>query len=54
MYSENQFFALEVMCRERAAIARKEQEYWQSEAEEWARIKRSCRDEDERLVSRRT
>jgi hypothetical protein len=37
MYSNSQFCALEVMCRERAAVARKEMEYWLKEAEEWMR-----------------
>jgi hypothetical protein len=37
MYSKNQFCALEVMCRQRAAVARKEMEYWLKEAEEWTR-----------------
>jgi hypothetical protein len=54
MYSEYQFSALEVMCRERAAIAKKEQEYWLEEAKEWARIRLSCRNRDEHSVSRRT
>ena len=40
MYSRKQFAALELMCRERAALARKEMEYslaeyWLAEAEEW-------------------
>jgi hypothetical protein len=46
MYSESQFFALEVMCRERAAVATKEaavatkeMEYWLAEAEEWKRLR---------------
>jgi hypothetical protein len=42
MYSERQFFALEVMCRERAARATKEMEYWLTEAEDWARFRQSC------------
>jgi hypothetical protein len=37
MYSKSQFCALEEMCRERAAVARKEMEYWLKEAEEWMR-----------------
>jgi hypothetical protein len=37
MYSKSQLCALEVMCRERAAVARKEMEYWLQEAEEWMR-----------------
>ena len=39
MYSKSQFYALEVMCRERAVIAAKELEYWLAEAEEWARVR---------------
>jgi hypothetical protein len=35
MYSKNQFYALEAMCHQRAAVARKEMEYWLNEAEEW-------------------
>jgi hypothetical protein len=40
MYSRMQFAALELMCRERAALAKKEMEYslaeyWLAEAEEW-------------------
>ncbi len=42
MDSKSQFYALEVMCRERAAVAKKEMEYWQAEAEEWARFRLSC------------
>jgi hypothetical protein len=38
MNSKSQFAALEVMCRERAALARKELEYWEAEAEEWRRL----------------
>jgi hypothetical protein len=29
------------MCRERAALARKEMEYWLAEAEEWRKLKES-------------
>jgi hypothetical protein len=40
MYSKTQFAALELMCRERAALAKKEMEYslaqyWLAEADEW-------------------
>jgi hypothetical protein len=42
MDSKSQFYALEVMCRERAAVAQKEMEYWQDEADEWARFRKSC------------
>jgi hypothetical protein len=38
MYSKSQFYALEVMCRQRAAVARKEMEYWLNEAEEWTQV----------------
>jgi hypothetical protein len=38
MYSNGQFYALEVMCRQRAAFARNEMEYWLNEAEEWAQV----------------
>jgi hypothetical protein len=48
MYSKSQFYALEVMCRERAAVAAKELEYWLAEAEEWARVRN---DGDEPLIS---
>jgi hypothetical protein len=41
MYSKSQFNDLEVMCHERAAVARKEMEYWLAEAEEWARFRLS-------------
>lgn len=39
MNSNCQFYALEVMSRERAAAARKEMEYWLNEAEEWAQLR---------------
>jgi hypothetical protein len=29
------------MCRERAALARRELEYWLAEAEEWRKLKES-------------
>ena len=29
------------MCRERAALARRELEYWLAEAEEWGKLKES-------------
>jgi hypothetical protein len=41
MDSKSQFYALEVMCRERAAVARKEMMYWLAEAEEWAQFRKS-------------
>jgi hypothetical protein len=37
MYSKSQFYALEIICFQRAAVARKEMEYWLNEAEEWTR-----------------
>ena len=44
VYSRTQFAALELMCRERAALAKKEMEYslaeyWLAEAEEWKEFK---------------
>ena len=44
MYSSTEFAALEIMCREQAALARKEMEYslaeyWLAEAEEWSAFK---------------
>ena len=46
MYSKKQFAALEAMCREQAALARKEMEYslmeyWLAEAEEWKQLRQS-------------
>jgi hypothetical protein len=43
MDSKYQFYALEVMSRERAAVARKEMEYWLNEAEEWAQLRKAGR-----------
>ena len=43
MYSKRQFCDLEVMCRQRAAVARKEMEYWLNEAEEWAQLRKASR-----------
>ena len=47
MYSRKQFAALEAMCREQAALARKDMEYslmkyWQAEAEEWKQLRQSA------------
>ena len=39
MYPRNKFATLENMCRERAALAEKEMEYWLSEAEEWKQLR---------------
>jgi len=41
MNSKSRFASLETMCRERSALARKEMEYWTTEAEEWKRLKES-------------
>jgi hypothetical protein len=41
MSSKDQFAALEVMSRERAALAKKEMEYWLAEAEEWKQLRES-------------
>ena len=38
MNSRSQFVALEIMCRERAAVAKREMEYWLAEAQEWKLI----------------
>jgi hypothetical protein len=38
MYSKSQCYALEVMCRQRAAVAREEMECWLNETEEWTRV----------------
>ena len=50
MNSKSQFAALEVMCRERAALARKELEYWEEEAEEWRRLAESPASSAERAL----
>jgi hypothetical protein len=44
MYSTEEFAALEIMCRDRATLAKKEMEfaeaeYWLAEAEEWKLLK---------------
>ena len=46
MYSKKQFAALEAMCREQAALAKKQMdywlmEYWQAEAQEWKQFRES-------------
>ena len=41
MDTKSQFYALEVMCRERAAVARKDMEYWLNEAEEWEQLRKA-------------
>jgi hypothetical protein len=39
MNSQDQFARFEFMCLARAALARKEMEYWLAEAEEWKRLR---------------
>jgi hypothetical protein len=51
MYSKSQFYSLEVMCRERAAAATKEKDYWLAEAEEWAQVRLACNYGSEPLTS---
>jgi hypothetical protein len=41
MDSRKRFFALEIMCRERARLAKADFDYWLAEADEWARYKDS-------------
>ena len=41
MYDRSEFASLEVMCRKRAMLARKEMDYWLAEAEEWKWLKQS-------------
>ena len=43
MDTKTQFHALEVMCRERDAVARKDMEHWLNEAEEWAQLGKADR-----------
>jgi hypothetical protein len=57
MYSRMQFAALELMCRERAALAKKEMEYalfeyWLVEAEEWKEFKELSDPFIERIANR--
>jgi hypothetical protein len=52
MSSKSQFAALEVMCLERAALAKKELEYWLEEAEEWRQLKDSPVPSAEMAVAR--
>jgi hypothetical protein len=51
MYSKSQFYSLEVMCRERAAAAAKERDFWLAEAEEWAQVRLDCNYGSEPLTS---
>jgi hypothetical protein len=44
MYSTDEFAALEIMCRDRATLAKNEMEiaeaeYWLAEAEKWKQLK---------------
>jgi hypothetical protein len=39
MNSQDQFAGFEFMCLARAALARKEMEYWLAEAEEWKQLR---------------
>ena len=39
MYSRTKFAAFENVCRQRAALAKKEMDYWRSEAEEWKELR---------------
>ena len=41
MRATNNFAAQEGMCRERAAVAKREMEYWLAEAEEWKKLRES-------------
>ena len=41
MRSTSNFTAQEGMCRERAAVAKREMDYWLSEAEEWKKLRES-------------
>ena len=41
MRTTNRFAGQEGMCRERAAVAKKEMEYWLTEAEEWKQLRKS-------------
>ena len=42
MYSRDQFASFEFMCLERAALAKKEMEYWLAEAEEWKQLRENA------------
>jgi hypothetical protein len=39
MNSQDQFAGFEFMCLARAALAKKEMEYWLAEAEEWKQLR---------------
>jgi hypothetical protein len=51
MDSRSRFAALEAACRDRAALAKKEMDYWLSEASEWKQLREaSDASEPETLV----
>jgi hypothetical protein len=57
MYSVDEFAVLEIMCRERATLAKKEMEYaeteyWLAEAEEWKQLRESPDPFIERIPNR--
>ena len=52
MSAKDQFAALEVMSRERAALAKKEMEYWLAESEEWKQLGQSSDPFAERRITR--
>ena len=39
--SRNRFASLEAMCRERAALAKQEMNYWLAEANEWKQLRKA-------------
>jgi hypothetical protein len=51
MKSKDDFAAFEFMCRERAALAKKEMEYWLAEADEWRKFVESPDSFTEGLVT---
>jgi hypothetical protein len=51
MKSKDNFAAFEFMCRERAALAKKEMEYWLAEADEWRKFVESPDSFTEGLVT---
>jgi hypothetical protein len=51
MKSKDDFAAFEFMCRERAALAKKEMDYWLAEADEWRKFVESPDSFTEGLVT---
>jgi hypothetical protein len=49
MDSRNKFAALEAMCREKAALAKNEMDYWLAEAGEWKRLREATSASDLRM-----